>query len=811
MRTLPTGDVTLLFTDIEGSTKLLHELGAQAYGEALAEHRRVLRRAFARHGGVEVDTQGDAFFIAFPTAPAALAAAVEAQEALADGPIQVRMGLHSGTPHLTEEGYVGEVVHEGARIAAAAHGGQVLLSAATLELAGVEATDLGEHRLKDIEAPVAIFQLGSGRFPPLKTISNTNLPRPASELVGRAREVDEVTARVRDGSRLLTLTGPGGTGKTRLAIEAASELVPGFKAGVFWVGLAQLRDPSLVLAEIGRSLGAKDGVAEHIGERQMLLLIDNLEQVIDSAPELAALAETCPNLHLLVTSRERLGVRGESEYPVPPLSRSEAVQLFGERSGVEPDEAVAELCRRLDDMPLAVELAAARTGVISPAKILERLGDRLDLLKGGRDADPRQATLRATIEWSYDLLSADEQRLFAALSVFAGCTLEAAEEVAAAHLDGLQSLVDKSLLRQTEDRFWMLETIRAFALERLDASGERDDLLERHTSYFLALAEEAEPHLFGTHPGPWLERLEHEHDNLRAVLDRLQATGEAERSLRMAGALAEFWGIKGHLKEGLRRLESALAADERPTPARAAALNGAADLADGVDAMRYAQEGLELNRALGRRWGTADSLLLLGIAHNNLGDFARGRDLIEEAIPLYADLGDEHGVMEATRVLAWASNALGDAARAQDLLRDNVRRAKAVGDIQIEERSLDMLAGHAIDEGRGEEALRLLEEAYRLNQQLRDAYWTPILICRLGGALAADGRRELAATVLSAGEALREAIGEASPWLTEMNGETLAAVRATLDDDVFAEAWERGRALTAGEAVALALGSEPDA
>ena len=282
MADLPSGTVTFLFTDVEGSTKLLHELGAEGYADALAEHRRVIRQACAVEGGVEVDTQGDAFFFAFPAAPAAVAAASVFTEALAPGPIQVRVGLHTGTPLLTEEGYIGDDVHFGARVAASSHGGQVILSAATAELVELELTDLGEHRLKDIAEAVPIFQLGNGSFPPLKTISNTNLPRPASSFVGRDDELLEVLSRFEDGARLVTLTGPGGTGKTRLAIEAAATLVPEYKAGVFWVGLATLRDPALVTETIAQTLGAKDGVADHIGDREMMLLLDNLEQVIDA-------------------------------------------------------------------------------------------------------------------------------------------------------------------------------------------------------------------------------------------------------------------------------------------------------------------------------------------------------------------------------------------------------------------------------------------------------------------------------------------------------------------------------------------------
>src|SRR5947207_1759412 len=487
-RRLPSATVTFLFTDVEGSTRLLHELGAEAYAEALAEHRRVLRKLFSAEGGVEVDTQGDAFLFVFADARAGVAAAAATNVALEPGPIQIRMGLHTGEPLLTGEGYVGEDVHLGARIAAAGHGGQVLLSAATRALLNGGVTDLGEHRLKDFSEPVAIFQLGEERFPPLKTISNTNLPRPASSFVGREQDTAEVAELVR-GHRFVTLSGPGGSGKTRLSIEAASELVGEFKAGVFWIGLAVLRDPNLVLETVGQTLGAKDGLADHIGERELLLLLDNLGQVIEVAPDLASLVEVCPNLHLLVTSRELLRVRGEVEYPVPPLAEPEAAMLFCERSGLAPDETTAELCLRLDNLPLAVELAAARTSVLTPPQILDRLAQRLDLLKGGRDAEARQHTLRATIEWSHELLAEDEKQLFARLAVFSGgCTLDAAERVTGADLDTLQSLVDKSLVRHTDARFWMLETIREHAVERL---GDASELRERFARWYLALAESA--------------------------------------------------------------------------------------------------------------------------------------------------------------------------------------------------------------------------------------------------------------------------------------------------------------------------------
>jgi predicted ATPase/class 3 adenylate cyclase len=488
-RDLPAGTVTFLFTDVEGSTRLLHELGAESYAEALAEHRQIVRDACGTRGGVEVDTQGDAFFLAFPNASDALAAARAITDGLASGRIALRIGLHTGTPVVTDEGYVGEDVHLAARIAAAAHGGQIVVSLATCALVDEDFSfvELGEHRLKDIAGPIAIYQLGDGEFPPLKTISNTNLPRPASSFVGRELELSELIGRLEGRARLITLTGPGGSGKTRLAIEAAASLVPEYSAGVFWVGLASLADPELVAETIAQTVGAKDGLAEHIGERRMLLLLDNLEQVIEAASELSSLLQACPKLTIVATSRELLKIQGEDEYAVPPLAEAEAVTLFCARARTDADADIAELCRRLDNLPLAVELAAARTKALSAAQILERLSSRLDLLKGGRDADPRQQTLRATIEWSYELLPAEEKQLFRRLAVFAGgCALEAAEEVVGADLDTLQSLVEKSLVRFSNERYWMLETIREYAGEHLEGA---DELRGKHALFYGNLAE----------------------------------------------------------------------------------------------------------------------------------------------------------------------------------------------------------------------------------------------------------------------------------------------------------------------------------
>ncbi len=584
-RDLPSGTVSFLFTDVEGSTQLLHELGDEHYAEALDEHRRVIRDACARHAGVEVDTQGDAFFLAFATAPAALEAAAQASTTLASGPIRVRMGIHTGTPHLGREGYVGADVHRAARIAACGHGGQVLVSASTASLvAPARLRDLGEHRLKDLGAPERIYQLGDADFPPLASLHRTNLPVPSTPFLGRGQELAKVIGLLsrRDG-RPLTLTGPGGTGKTRLALQAAAEVADRYPHGVWWVPLAVLRDPELVRAAIEQSLDATSDLAEHVADRRMLLLLDNFEHVVAARSEIADLLAACPGLDVLVTSRESLHLTGEQEYPVPPLQPEEGVDLFVARArAVEPDfaadELVPEICRRLDELPLALELAAARVRALSPAQLLERLEQRLSLLTGGaRDLPERQRTLRATIEWSHELLLPEERRLFARLAVFrAGCTLGSAEAVADAELDTLQSLLDKSLVRHTGERFWMLETIREYAYEQLEEGGESDEVERRHAQHFLALAEEAWPHLrWDGSPGDWLDRLEREHDNLRAALDRFHAAGETQLQLELAGALSRFWLMRGHLAEAGRRLDTALALDDaRDRRAREGARRG---------------------------------------------------------------------------------------------------------------------------------------------------------------------------------------------------------------------------------------------
>jgi predicted ATPase/class 3 adenylate cyclase len=806
---LPGGTVTFLFTDVEGSTALLHALGAEGYAQALSEHRRVLRAAFAAGGGVEVDTQGDAFFYAFADPEAAVGVATAGQRALADGPVRVRMGLHTGKPLLTDEGYVGEDVHLGARIAAAGHGGQVLLSETTRRLVQLEAADLGLHQLKDFSSPVAVFQLGSERFPPLKTISNTNIPRPASSFVGRERELNDVVEMLRGGVRLLTLAGPGGSGKTRLAIEAATELVSDFKAGVYWVALASLSEAALVPEAIARALGTRGRPADEIGRKELLLVLDNLEHLAEAAPELADLVERCPNLRILLTSREVLRVRGEVAYAVPPLAESEAVELFCARAGLEPDEAIEELCRRLDNLPLAVELAAARTSVLSPGQMLTRLSQRLDLLRGGRDAAARQQTLRAAIEWSYELLTAEERRLFARLAVFAGCTLEAAEEVAGADLDLLQSLVDKNLLRHSDERFWMLETIREYAAERLEASGEAAELRERHAHYLFALAEEGEPHLV-EYSEDWLDRLELEHDNLRAALDWFTAARERELVQRLAGALSRFWDQRAHLAEGRRRLEAALLLDDRPTAARAKALNGAADMAvsmgDAGAARAYAEEALALHAELGDARGTGASEFLLGLAFADLDDPTEARRLFDDGERRFRELGEEWYLLVTVRMLAWMCYRLGDRERGRELHEDNLLHARALGARQVEASTLEALAIIAVDDGRADAAAAYLRESHRVARDPRDRVGLARHLCRVARVLAVSGDAGTAAVLLACAEARLEEMDVASrPWLADMNARTREDLGSLLDEAALRNADEHGRGLDADRALELAL------
>jgi len=820
---LPSGTVTFLFTDVEGSTKLLHELGAEGYADALAEHRRVVREACASEGGVEVDTQGDAFFFAFPTAPGALAAAEAFSDALAEGPIQVRVGLHTGTPLLAEEGYVGGDVHRAARIAAVGHGGQVLVSASTAQLVEADLVDLGEHRLKDLSAPERIYQLGEGDFPALKSLYRTNLPVPATPFLGRERELHEVVELLAgDDARLLTLTGPGGTGKTRLALQAAGLASESYPDGVFWIPLAPLRDPALVLASAAQTLGSKNGLAEHIADKRMLCLFDNFEQVVDAAPDLAELVGSCPNLDVLVTSRERLRISGERTYPVPPLAERDGEALFLTRAravdpGFAPSEAVRELCLRLDELPLAIELAAARTALFSPEQLLARLSQRLDLLKGERDADPRQQTLRATIEWSYDLLSEDEQRLFARLAVFAGgCTYEAAEEIAGADPDTLQSLLDKSLLRKRDSklgpRYWMLETIREYADEKLQESGEADELRRRHAEYFLDLAEEG---TFIVMDAAWVDRVDADVDNVRAALDFAAATAETQRVLRATTSLRDFWFTRGYIAEGRTRLENALAADPEPTSARCVALLAATSAAvvGGGDVLirrRHFDEARSLADALGDEYLRALVSLQEAWLLTEEAQWSEALAILDDAIPVLRDLGAWDIAIPANRTRAWMYEELGDMHRFWLLTEENLEHSRLHGHRRIEARSLGALSERAASEGRFDDARALLVQSFRIDQDLGNVPFVSMDLVRFAVLHTREAKPETAARLIARAVAVFEEIGlTLESWMVKEVEEATAAARALLDDTSFVEAWHAGRNMSLEDAVALALETEP--
>jgi predicted ATPase len=697
---LPTGTVTFLFTDIEGSTRLLQELGDR-YAEVLAEHHRELRAVWLRHEGFEVDTQGDAFFVAFGRASDAVAAAADAQRALAGGPVRVRMGLHTGEPLRTGESYVGIDVHRAARIAAAGHGGQVLLSQATADLAGADARDLGLHRLKDLSAPERLFQLGVEDFPPLKTLHETNLPIPATPFLGREREIDQIAALLlRPDVRLVTLTGPGGSGKTRLALQAAAAAADHYDRGVWWVPLASIGDPALVESTASQALGSKDALSAAVGDKRLLLLLDNFEHLLDAAEGVGQAIASCPRLTVFVTSREPLHLDGEWEVAVDPLREREAVELFVQRAAaVRSDFAangeVAEICRQLDCLPLAIELAAARVKVLTLPALLERLEQRLPVLAGGsRSAPERQRTLRATIVWSHDLLMPAEQDLFARLALFAGgCTLEAAEEICGADLDGIASLVDKSLIRRSGARYWMLETIREFAADRLEELEDVAELRDRHAAWYVALGERARPELQARRGREWHDRLDAEHANLRAALEHLLASQDTESVLRLTGAVWMFWATRGHWTEGRRFLAAALALNGDVNPELLIdAYWGAAILAiwqgDVDEGEQWAMDLLELSRKEDLLRAEAVAVHTLAMAAPD-GD--RARTLYEESLVLARRADDGWLVSAALNNLGGLYLREGDYERAIELFEESLAIGEARGDLDRRARGLTHL------------------------------------------------------------------------------------------------------------------------
>ena len=798
MADLPAGTVTFLFTDIEGSTRLLRELG-DGYARALADHRQILRAVFAAHSGVEVDTQGDAFFYAFARATDALAAAGEAHEALASGPVRVRIGVHTGEPQVTSEGYVGLDVHTAARIAACAHGGQVVLSRRTRELAraDLELTDLGEHRLKDVEQPMHLYQLGRFEFPPLRSVNATNLPDPVSSFIGRAHELREATDLL-SHSRLLTITGAGGVGKTRFAIALARAQVNTCPGGVWWAPLATVHDPELVLRGVEQAIGATVALAEYVGSRHMLIVLDNFEQVMDAAPELSRVLAECQNLRLVVTSRELLRLKGEREYALPPLSGSESVELFCERARLPAHDAIAELCAQLDGLPLAIELAAARANLLSVEQILKRLSRRLDLFSGTRDADARHATLRATIAWSHDLLDPPERDLFARFAVFAGgATFDAVEAVTDAEPDVCQSLLEKSLIRRTDDRLWMLETIREFADERLEQSPDLQQLRERHARYYLAAAESANLWDGATGP-PQYALATSEQANFRAALDWAVAAKRAELGLRMATALENFW-VLNDTHEAARWFDQLLAVSGNvPAAVRAAAFRAYGSMVNptGEDdrAERLYEQSLAEFRRIGDESGAAGALVRMGYCTWYRGDLTRAETLGQEGLAGSRRSGNAHAEAEALALLGEVKFEAGNHDAGLDLLEQSAATAAGCGFRWWQARMLLRTGKRHRELGHTDDAEQAALGGLRLAAELSDRRRL-VQLLDLAAAIAADrGDADRSGRLRGAIEAELEQ-RPLSAW-------AMTEGLATADDDAVLE----GRLLGLDQAVDVALG-----
>ena len=914
----PTGNVTFLFTDIQGSTSMW-ERDAEGMRFALARHDELLESAIETHGGFVFKTVGDAFCAAFSDVSDALEAALVAQRSLStegwdEGfAIRARMAIHSGMAEERGGDYFGPPVNRVTRLLSAGHGGQTLISSATRELVrdalpeGTELRDLGERRLKDLFRSERVFQLTGtdlpSSFPPLKTLDArlNNLPVQPTPLVGREKEISDVAGFLRRPEvRLLTLTGPGGIGKTRLGLQVAADLLDEYEGGVFFVALAPVSDPDLVVSTIAGPLGVAESgeqpleerLKDHLRDKELLLVLDNFEQVLEASPLVGEIISVCPGVKVLATSRAALRVYGEQEYAVPPLalpdprrlptleklSQYEAVRLFIERAravkaGFEVTNdnapAVAEICVRLDGLPLAIELAAARTRALSPKAILSRLGSRLKLLRGGaRDLPARQQTLRGAIEWSHGLLEEGERALFARLAVFVGgCGIEAIETICDAEgdlpvdaLDGLESLVEKSLLRQESEgdpRFYMLETIREFALECLEESGEMEAIKREHAEYFLALAEEPGPRPKGPPPAGWLQRMEEEQDNFRAALRwALEENGDAELGLRLAGALSLDWMDRGHLGEVRGWLERGLAgASTAPAATRALALEGLGYvMITQHDRGRFesaCEEALVLYRELEDKEGIAHSLDGLGWAAILRGDYERASVFLGDALVMAQESSDEPGIAMALNGLAVAEADQGNFDRAEALweealalnrrlgnlgqillnlshmaytaaARGDLERAAALfeEDLTLARESKSELGRAWASTGLGlvavlrgdhERAAVLLREGLRLHQGMETRSDLAECLEGLAEAARARGTSRRAAQLWGAADALREASG--IPWMPRekaIHEPHLAAARSQLNDETWEKAFAEGRDMALQEAVAYALDGDRD-
>jgi predicted ATPase/class 3 adenylate cyclase len=864
-RTLPTGTVTFLFSDMEGSTRLVQDLGPAAFTQVLEQHNAILREAFSGHGGVERGTQGDSFLVMFPEAPAAVSAAAEAQVALdkaawaGEASVRVRMGLHTGIATLGGDDYVSVDVNRAARIAALAHGGQVLVSDATRALvegalpAGVSTRPLGEFELKDLARPERLHQLVidgvRSEFPPLRPIDRPigNLPDPISSFIGRVSDLVELASLVRD-KRLVTLTGPGGTGKTRLAIELARRAAGKFEHGAWLVALDAVADPDLVPAAIASSFAlvespgstASERLARYLGDREMLLVLDNFEQVIGAAPGLMDLIQAAPRLHLLVTSRAPLRLSVEQEYPVAPLGvprerdpsvdalASESVRLFVERAGrvkpgftlsAEDAQAVAEICQRLDGLPLGIELAASRIGLLPPKALASRLGQHLDVPGGkSRDLPARQQTLEQAIAWSFDLLDTPSQRLLARLSVFAGgFRLEEAEavggpadELGTDVIEGLTTLADHSLVQSMAGpdlpRFRLLETIRRFGADRLAETGERETIQRRHAIAYLALAQEAATYMPGRDQVPWLDRLTTDHDNIRNAMSWAIETGEVELAHRLLAAAWRFWQFRGHVGEGRERAAQVLAMPgaDGPTPWRMRGLEAAGGLAwwggdlPGADELYQSQ--VDLARQLGDEQGLAEALF--NLSHTRFAvttDPAEVARLHAEAEALARNVGDERLLSRLNWSTGYVFMANGQLAEAEQIARDTLPRSVALGDEYYIALAATALGGIAFMKGDLDGAVDLGLRGLLASSSMGDVASVTLSLEACAALFYLAGLPAEAVTIEAAYQAHGRRYGVQPPldvdaWLGL--GSTIEAIRADTQKEEYADHVRLGTFMT---------------